>query len=378
MSAAGERVLIVGAGPAGLAAAAALSLTGVDALVLERDARIGDGWRRRYDRLHLHTARAFSGLPFRGMPRSFPRYVPRDLYAGYLETYARDLRLRVQTSTRVDRVARADGRWTVRAGDATWSARAVVLAMGRFGAPVLPSWAGREAFAGRVVHSSAYRNGSDFAGGSVLVVGAGNSGTEIATDLVQQRAARVVISVRSGVFVSRRDVFGLPLQLFGIALMPLPPAIADGIGRAVNRVVVGDLSRFGLRPAPASRMPFRGMHVPIIDVGFLAELRRGRIVVRPDVARFTPSGIVFADGREERFDAVVAATGFRPEIEDVLDLAGVLDEQGLPRDRSGDPTRYPGLYFLGYTSTPRGVLFEANRDARRLARVVAVQLSRAA
>jgi hypothetical protein len=114
----------------------------------------------------------------------------------------------------------------------------------------------------------------------------------------------------------------------------------------------------------------------VIDVGFLRELKSGRINVRPDVERFSSTRIVFADGREEEFGVVVAATGFSTALEKLLELPRAIDEHGRPRFRSGRPTDYPGLYFIGFDETTRGVLFEANRDSRRLGREVTSYLEK--
>jgi hypothetical protein len=105
----------------------------------------------------------------------------------------------------------------------------------------------------------------------------------------------------------------------------------------------------------------------VIDVGFVAAVKRGDIHIRPNVRHLTSTGVVYADGRAEDFDAIIAATGFRTGLEDLLDAPGVLDERGFPAFPSGRPTAYPGLYFMGYTEHLRGHLYEANRDSRRLA-----------
>jgi putative flavoprotein involved in K+ transport len=110
--------------------------------------------------------------------------------------------------------------------------------------------------------------------------------------------------------------------------------------------------------------------VPLIDVGFVDALRRGRVKIRPALKQLTPTGAVFADGTSEAFDAVVAATGFTTGLESLMDVPDVLDSLGEPRGASGEPTAHPGLYFVGFTHSLRGHLFEANRASRRLARNV--------
>jgi putative flavoprotein involved in K+ transport len=208
------------------------------------------------------------------------------------------------------------------------------------------------------------------------VIGSGNSGTEIAADLVEHGATFVAISIRTSPPIVPRDPFGTPVQRSGLLLSRFPPRIADRLGRLVARLTLGDLTRHGLA-APAW-LPYSARRVPVIDVGFVEKLKRGHIHVRANVARFTPGGVVFADGCEEPFDGVVAATGFKTGLADLLDAPGALDARGFPAFPSGRPTSHPGLYFMGYTEHLRGHLYEANRDSRRLAGIINDYLRQAA
>ena len=367
-------VVIVGGGAAGLSAAGALKKRGHDPVILEQDERVGARWARRYERLHLHTIRRFSGLAHYGIPANYPRYVHKDLFARYLKEYAERLRLDVRLGARVDGVRPDDGLWRLASEHGEWRARTVIIATGRHNEKTLPRWSGLEEFRGRVVHSDDYRSGNEFVGERALVVGIGNSGAEIATDLVEQGASFVAVSVRTPPPIMPRDLFGvLPVQLLGLAFTPVPaPRLLDRAGAVLRRISLGDLSRYGL--GKAAWGPFTARKPAVIDVGFLAQLKSGRINVRPHIERFSSTCVVFADGREEEFGVVVAATGFSSALDELLDVPGAIDEHGRPRFRSGRPTDYPGLYFIGFDETTRGVLFEANRDSRRLAREVASYL----
>jgi len=366
------QVVIVGAGAAGLSAGGALKRLGVEATILDKDDRIGGSWARRYERLHLHTVRRFSGLAHHPIPRSYPRYVPKDQYAGYLEQYAEALRLRVELSRPVRAVRPGDdGLWeTVSEEGERWLAPVVVIATGHYNEPVVPRWPGLDDYTGRVVHSRDYASGRDFAGEDVLVVGIGNSGAEIAADLVEQGASRVAIAVRTSPPIMPRDLFGLvPVQLLGIALTPVPaPRLLDRAGALARRVAIGDLSRYGLGKAEWG--PFTARRPAVIDVGFLKHLKSVTIDVRLAPERFTADGVVFADGRKECFGAVIAATGFDTGLRRLLDVPDAVKDDGRPRFRSGRPTPHSGLYFIGFDETTRGVLFEARRDSLRLARAV--------
>jgi cation diffusion facilitator CzcD-associated flavoprotein CzcO len=371
-------VLVVGGGASGLSAAGALARRGIDAVVLEQDAELGGTWARRYDGLHLHTVRRFSGLAHFSIPRHYPTYLSRDDVVAYLNEYVRHFGLRVVTGTTIQKIrsrtAPREG-WTVETvGGEAWHGRVVVIATGQYRQPIVPPWPGRETYSGQLTHSVAYANAKPYVGQRVLVVGAGNSGAEIATDLSDNGAASVAISVRTPPPIVPRDPFGVPVQRTSIVLSALPPAIANRLGWATARLALGDLTRYGM--PKGSFAPYTTRRVPLIDVGFVAALKRGRVQVRPALARLTQSGAVFVDRTSEPFDAIIAATGFTTGLESLIDAAFVLDGLGEPRGASGDPTVHPGLYFVGFTHSLRGHLFEANRASRRAARNIARYLTR--
>ncbi len=370
-------IAIIGAGAAGLSAAAALKTRGYEATVFDKDERIGGTWSRRYERLCLHTVRRFSGLAHYAIPSAYPRYVPKDLFAEYLQDYAARFELNVRLGQAVRKVRPLDGStWALETDSGPWRVRVVIIATGHYNERVLPRWPGVEDFRGRLLHSADYDSGARFAGRRVLVIGIGNSGAEIASDLVEQGAAYVVISVRTSPPIMPRDLFGVvPVQVFGIALTPVPaPRLLDRAGAVVRRIGVGDLRKYGL--GKAAWGPFTARRPAVIDVGFLRDLKRGRINVRPAVSRFIPDGVAFIDGSEEPFDVVVSATGFGTGLAQLLDVPGTVGENSQPRFRSGRPTPFPGLYFIGFDETVRGHLFEARRESKRLARTVAAYLEK--
>jgi hypothetical protein len=357
-----DDVVVVGAGASGLAVAAALRRTGLEPVVLERDDEIGGTWARRYDRLRLHTVRRFSGLPFHPLPRTLPRYVPKQLYAEYLADYASRLGLSVRTGAHVSRVRPEGSGWVVELDRERLPARAVVVATGRYNEPRLPQWPGVDGFGGRLVHSSQYRSGEAFAGTKALVVGLGNTGAEIATDLLDHGAS-VALAVRTVPPITKREIVGIPVQLFGMALEPLPARLVDRVTGAVRRLGTGDLRPYGLGPGEWG--PFTARRPPVIDVGFLRELKARRVEILPALVSLTPAGATFADGSERPFDTVVAATGFDTGLDRLLDAPDAVDERGFPR-----PGAHPGLFFVGFNESPRGQLYESSRASTRLARAV--------
>jgi putative flavoprotein involved in K+ transport len=372
------RVAIVGAGPTGLAVAAVLKGRGIESVLLERAEALGDSWRRRYARLHLHTVRWLSGLPGMAIPRSAGKWVPKDAYADYLVAYARHHGLEPRLGVDVGRVDRTDETWTLRTSTGDVEAQFVVVASGFSGEPRLPEWPGLESFGGRLVHSVDYVEPSPYAGRDVLVVGSGNSGAEIAVDLVEGGAGRVRLSVRTPPIVVRRDTLGVPSQLLGIAIGRLPRRVVIPVSRALRKISIPDLEPYGLPAPPDGIAQFaRTGTVPILDVGIVAAVRARRVAVVAAVERFEDGQVVLADGTRLNADSVIAATGFRPGLEPLVGHLGVLDAAGRPVVHGAET--HPGaprLYFAALSPTLSGLLREAAGDARRVASAVAGELDR--
>jgi len=358
--------VIVGAGPAGLAAAASLRARGVDATIVERGDRIGEPWRGRYDRLHLHTIRWLSGLPGYGIPSEFGRWVSRDAFVEYLERYTAHHRLEPRLGVEATSIDRSGGGWRVSTRDGALDARAVVVATGMSRVPYLPAWPG--SFDGPLAHASDYRNPEPFRGHDVLVVGAGNTGAEIAVDLVEGGASRVRVAVRTPPVIVRRDTKGFPTQLLGIATKRVPAPVMDPVARALRRVTVPDLRPHGLPSpvAPYSQVMRTGT-IPVVDVGFVDAVRSGAVEVVAAVEAFDGGGVQLADGSRVEPDSVVAATGYRPGLEPLVGHLGVIGAHGLPR-------ALPGLHFPGMTILLSGLLREIARDGRRIAATVEREL----
>ena len=368
-------MLIVGGGPAGLASAAALGRRGVAATVLEAGPSVGTSWRAHYDRLHLHTVRSLSALPGRPIPAAMGRWVARADLVRYLEDYARAEGLAVETGVRVLRVDRGGGAgWRLETGAGPREAPVVVMATGYNRDPVLPPWPGREGFRGELIHSSEYRNAGPYRGRSVLVVGSGNSGAEIAADLVEGGASRVLVSIRTPPNIQRREFLGIPTQVLGIVLGGLPSRVVDPVSLALQRVAIGDLRPYGL--APPARGVFSRIRedaqIPLIDVGFLEHLRARRIEVVGEVRGFDGPAVLVAGGRRLEVDAVVAATGFSRALEPLVGHLGVLDRAGRPLAHAGETAPgAPGLHFCGYRNAPGGLLRQIRIDAEAIAAQVA-------
>jgi putative flavoprotein involved in K+ transport len=366
-------IAIVGAGPAGLATAALLRRAGRNPVLLEAGPEPGAAWPERYERLRLHTPRLLSGLPERRIPRRYGRWVRRDDLIAYFREYAEAEGLDVRTGVRVERLDPAEDRgWLLRSSAGPFLAQHAVVATGYNGASRMPEWPGRDGFSGELLHSSQYRNAGPYRGRDVLVVGAGNSGAEIATDLTEGGAARVRLSVRTPPQIVRRATAGIPAQVLGMAIRKLPPSWADPVSKTIRRVAIPDLAPYGLpRPEHGVRTAFLATGtVPILDVGIVAAIQRGAVEVVAAVEGFEGAEVLLADGSRIRPDTVIAATGFRPGLEPLVAHLGVLGPRGLPLITDGEPA-LPGLWFVGFVPTLGGQL----RDGSRAARTVAAALA---
>src|SRR2546427_2584648 len=226
-------VLVLGGGPAGLATSQQLSQQRVPHRVLERGDDVGYTWANLYDSLTLHTGKHMSGLPDMPLPRSAPLFVPREEFLQYLRRYARAFDLPLDTGRDVERMTRTDGTWTVSTSRGVLAARVVVVATGIVANPKAPHFAGQDGFAGRIAHSVAYRRPDGYAGRRVLVVGVGNSGAEIASEIARA-GGKVTIAVRSGANVVPLTLAGLPIQYVAYWVRKLPRRVQQGAGALVG------------------------------------------------------------------------------------------------------------------------------------------------
>jgi putative flavoprotein involved in K+ transport len=347
-----------------------LQRAGERVTVFERG-EIGAAWTTRYDRLHLHTVRWLSCLPGYRMPRSYGKWPSRDRVLEYLQDYAVRNAIDVRTNAEVTRVDRHGAGWVLAtAGDGPVVADRVVIATGHSNVPFMPDWPGE--FAGDIVHSADYRNPAPYGGRRVLVVGAGNSGAEIAVDLVNGGAAEVLLAVRSAPHIVRRDTLGFPSQVLGIATARLPVPAVDVIARNLRRVSLPDLTAYGL-PAPAQPYSdfLRRRVIPILEIGLVDAVRRGRVRVVGALERFDDGTAVLAGGARARVDTVIAATGYRTGLEPLVGHFEVLDERGEPTAHgSEEHQQAPGLHFVGYRLTLGGQFRAIAAEAKELARGV--------
>jgi indole-3-pyruvate monooxygenase len=366
-----EDIVVIGAGPAGLAVSASLNRAGLPHVVTDRANQVAASWTRHYDRLHLHTVKRYSGLPFSPWPRETPRYPSRADVVRYMERYAQQHGIRPRLGVEVCRVTRDATHFTVETSAGHLKPRFVVVATGSNAVANKPSFQGLGGFAGTVVHTEAYKNPEPYVGKRTLVVGCGNSGAEIALDLAE-RGLDVTMVVRGPVHVVPRDLFGRPSQETSLLLSRLPVAWRDALMSPVLRVAVGDLSRWGIvRPVLGpNRLIEDSGRIPILDVGTIAHVKAGRIRVVPAMKEVLPDRVRFVDGRTEAFDAIILATGYRTGLDRFIDgFESISDERGRPH-RFGEETGVPGLFFVGFRNPPTGALHEIAIEAPRVAMAI--------
>ncbi|MEA2403625.1 MAG: putative flavoprotein involved in transport, partial [Thermoleophilaceae bacterium] len=324
----------------------------------------------------LHTVRWLSNLPGYRFSRRHGNWVSRDGVVAYLERYARHHDLDVRTGVAVRRLERdaASGQWELDTSDGPLRARFVVVATGYNHTPVLPDWPGRDSFAGELIHGQDYRNPEPYRGRDVLVVGSGNTGAEIAVDLVEGGAARVRIAIRTPPNVMLREVNGVPSQVTGVLMRRLPVKVADAIASASAKMAIGDLTPYGLPPAP--RGPFtravKEDAIPILDVGLVKMLKEGRVEVVAAVDGFDGADVLLADGSRIQPDAVIASCGYARGLEPLVGHLGLLGFKGRPTVHAGEThPNAPGMYFIGYTNPVSGMFREFGIVAKKIARAIA-------
>ena len=367
-----EHVVVVGAGPAGLAAAWAIRRAGLDPLVVEQADAVAASWRGRHDHLRLNTHRMFSHQPGARIPRRCGPYPARDDYVAYLQEYAAGMRLRL--GTRVHRIDRADGGWALALDQGRLTTAHAVIATGPDAEPVLPSWPGMDSFGGVVIHAGRFRNVAEVAGLDVLVVGPGNSGVDLLGYLARSDAGQLWLSARSGMNITPRRLGGVPLHPVSVTARYLPLRWQDATARAAQRLAFGDLSGFGY-PRSAlgafTRQAAEGVTIAVDD-GFARALKTGRVVMKPGIDRFDGPQVRFTDGTGCAPGAVICATGYRPGLEPLAGHLVTLDRQGMPPfTGAASSPRHPGLWFFGLDRSIYGNMHVHRRQAGQLARAIA-------
>ncbi|XP_057793025.1 probable indole-3-pyruvate monooxygenase YUCCA11 [Salvia miltiorrhiza] len=374
-----SRVVIVGAGPAGLATSACLNLQNIANIVLEREDCAASLWRKRaYERLKLHLAKEFCQLPHMPFPSNSPTFIPRNAFIRYLDDYVARFGVSPLCCRSVVSASLQSGKWVVVARNGRsgaterYVAEFLVVATGENSEGFIPPLQGLHSFKGEVLHSSMYENGERFQEREVLVVGSGNSGMEIALDLANW-GARTSVVIRSPVHVLSENLVRLGMTL----LSYLPLNLVDNLVVFLGNMKHGNLSKYGIR-RPKEGPFFLKMATgrsAVIDVGTIAKIKAGEIQVFPSIKMVEGNQVTFSDGRTQSFDAIVFATGYKSTVRTWLqdDEGGVFGEDGMPKEKP--PNHWKGengVYCAGFA---RAGLAGIAKDAKAISQDINAILS---
>lgn len=359
--------LIVGAGVSGLATAACLQRRGVEYVIIEKHARVASAWHNHYHRLHLHTNKRVSQLPYKKFGKNIPCYPSRQQVIDYLNDYQQAFNIQPVFNTIATSIKKEGDYWITQTANGIFQSKFLVMATGPFGRPKPVVLQGMETFPGKIVHSAAYKTGRDFAGQKVLVIGFGNSACEIAIDLFEQGAAPFM-SVRSAVNIVPRDVLGVPVLELSLLLNWLPPRIADLLSAPLVNAIIGDITRLGLKRKPYGPLEQvrREGKSPILDIGAIQLIRKGNIKIVGDIECIEGNMVHFKQGEAQPFDAIIACIGYSRDEIKIIDVGSDRFEDLRV---SADRQQYfgkDGLYFCGYYISPTGQIREINADARKI------------
>ncbi len=364
-------VLVVGAGPAGLAAARALTARDIPYDHVERHDAVGGIWdidapgSPMYEAAHFISSRTLSGFEGFPMPDDYPDYPSHRQVLAYLRSFADAYGLtgRIRFGTTVERVDEdAEGGWTAHLDDGTSRRyQAVICCSGAQWTPSLPELPGH--YAGEHVHSQTYRDLDQLRGRRVLVVGGGNSACDIVVDAARA-ADRAVISMRRGYWFIPKHIFGMPSDVFAEQGPHLPVWLQQKAFGAALRLLNGSPDRWGLQKPDHKLFETH----PVLNSNLFLALQHGDVEARPGIADCDGLRVTFTDGRSEEFDLVVSATGYRHEVPYAQDHLG--DPQHPDLYLTSFSREHEGLYGIGFTETNSG----AYRHFDALAQMVASHL----
>jgi hypothetical protein len=361
--------LVVGAGISGLATAACLQRQGIEYLIIEKHAQIASAWHNHYHRLHLHTNKRVSQLPYKKFGKNIPRYPNRQQVIDYLSDYQQAFNIQPVFNTTATSIKKEGDYWITQTTNGIFQSKFLVMATGPFGKPRPVVLKGMETFPGEIMHSAAYKTGRDFAGQKVLVIGFGNSACEIAIDLFEQ-GATPFMAVRSAVNIVPRDVLGIPVLELSLLLNFLPPRIADILSAPLANAIIGDITRLGLKRKPYGPLEQvqREGKSPVLDIGTIQLIRKGHIKIVGDVDFIQGRLVHFKEGATQSFDAIIACIGYSQDELKIIEIDSNRFDDLLVSANRQQYFGKDGCYFCGYYISPTGQIREIGADARKIAK----------
>ncbi|TVU26472.1 hypothetical protein EJB05_29020, partial [Eragrostis curvula] len=365
-------VLIVGAGPAGLAVAACLAQLSIPYVIVEREECSASLWRNRaYNRLKLHLAKEFCELPHMSYPADAPTYIPKDQFVKYIDGYIEHFNIRPKYRTSIESCKYDEGTkcWISMAHNmdtstsVKYTSSFLVVASGENSAEIIPIIPGLDGFPGELTHSSRYKSGATYSGKNVLVVGCGNSGMEIAYDLACH-GANTSIVVRSPVHIMTKELIRLGMTL----VQYLPVNMVDTLLVTMSNFVFGDLSRHGIPKPKIGPLQLKSEtgRSAVIVVGTVRLIKKGIIKVVGSISRIKGNIVEFEDREDFSFDAIVFATGYRSTANIWLKNGeSMLNDDGLPKKKF--PNHWKGANGLYCAGLAKRGLAGIAMDAKNIA-----------
>jgi len=348
-------IIVVGAGPAGLATAYYLQQHGLPYRVLEKHA-IGYAWRNHYDRLCLNTLKDVSALPGLSMPEDYPPFPSARQFVTYLETYAQHFNLAIETGVEVQHATYTSD-WELQTTRGVYHSNTLIVATGIWSTPFVPAIPGTADFTGTISLARDYRNPAPFVGKRVLLVGLGNSASDIAVELADE-GIETAISIRDGAYFIEKASTAEGARAWLARFRQLSPEEAE----LALRQEVKTFEHLGIKAPKISPLKLNAV------VGFKLPhtIEAGKIKVYPCIKEFIPNGVRFEDGQEIACDAVILATGYRPTIQ-FVQHALCCDGRGYPQLNGYCSTLTANLYCIGFTyPVTEGFLHSLTRVAKEL------------
>ncbi|MBW4709067.1 NAD(P)/FAD-dependent oxidoreductase [Roseobacter sp. YSTF-M11] len=368
-----NNTIVIGAGLSGLAAAQQLRARDIPVTILEASDRVAAPWHARHPQLRLNIHRRFARLPGHLKVRDTDTYLRKASVIEYLTDYARKLDAPIHFETEVQAIERKNDMWHVDTNKGSYCAAHLIVATGRERERSMPVWPGMEDFGGQVIHAADFADPQDYTDKKVLVIGAGNSGTDVLNHLSRARPGKVWVSVRHGPAILPTRVFGFPLHRLANLFARLPKRSLDPIFAIMQWLFFGNLRRHGLRRhvvGGGTRMLTDGVTFALDD-GFVAALKSGRVEAVAETVGFAPTAVELSDGRKICPDVVICATGYHAGLQEVFGHLGVLDAKGYPTHPMGqsDPAN-PDLWFTGYGVIFQGFFYAAGISGKRIANAI--------
>lgn len=375
-----EDVLVIGAGPAGIACAYYLEKAGIAYKVVDKAQELASTWNSLYPSLRLNTTRFFSHLPEQKFPLHYGIFPTAKQYHAYLVDYVSKRNFNIQLGVTIHRVSQMNGGWQVESSEGTTWYPTVISATGRFNAPYMPTIAGMEYFNETIIHAHDYVAPEDYIGKKVMVVGNGPSGVDIATELSDYAQPPTLLSQRTGVMLRPRYPWGLPKHGWKIITDALPDFIGKRLYKRIEAVKYPDAKLKNIKTPSAGMDSTAASGTRGAEI--LKAIESGKVKSVDGPIRFHPTQVELSNGDCHAVDVVIMATGYQPVLYQYLDIdIPERDDELWPRrldDLKEGGLRqvkgYPGLYLVGVFYKGKGAMYNFNTEAEQAVKEIQAHL----